>query len=74
MLQETNHYIEYSCSDVPDNQCLHLMYSEVAWVLASLRTQIGPQIILGLDHLQTIFPFLMTLHLTKLGKSNKPSR
>ena len=27
-------------------QCLHLMYSEVAWVLVSSVTQVQPQIIL----------------------------
>ena len=32
-------------------QCLHMMYSEVAWVLESLGTQAQLQIILSLDHL-----------------------
>ena len=32
-------------------QCLHLMYSEVAWVLVSSGTQVQPQIILVPDHL-----------------------
>ena len=32
-------------------QCLHLMYSEVAWVLVSLRTQVQQQIILNPDYL-----------------------
>ena len=30
-------------------QCLRLMYAEVAWVLASLGTQVQPQIILDPD-------------------------
>ena len=30
-------------------QCLYLMYSEVAWVLVSLGTQVQPQIILYLS-------------------------
>ena len=32
-------------------QCLHLMYSEVAWVLISPETQVHPQIILEPDYL-----------------------
>ena len=32
-------------------QCLHLMYSEVAWVLVSSETQVQPQIILDPDYL-----------------------
>ena len=39
-------------------QCLHLINSEVAWVLVSSRTQVQSQIILDPDY--TIFPFLMT--------------
>ena len=31
--------------------CLHLMYSEVAWVLVSSGTQVQPQIILDSDYL-----------------------
>ena len=32
-------------------QCLHLIDSEVAWVLLFLRTQVQPQIILDPDYL-----------------------
>ena len=32
-------------------QCLHLTYAEVAWVLASLGTQVQPQMILDSDYL-----------------------
>ena len=32
-------------------QCLHLMYTEVAWVLVSSGTQVQPQIILDPDYL-----------------------
>ena len=42
-------------------QCLHLMNSEVAWVLVSSGTQVQPEIILNPEYLQTIFPCLMTL-------------
>ena len=38
-------------SNFQDIQCLHLMYSEVAWVLASSGTQGQLQIILELDYL-----------------------
>ena len=37
-------------------QCLHLMYSEVAWVLVFLGTQVQPQIILEPDHLPDHLP------------------
>ena len=36
-------------------QCLHLMYSEVAWVLVSSGTQVQPQIILDPDYLPDYF-------------------
>ena len=35
--------------------CLHLMNSEVAWVLLSLGTQVQPQKILDLDYLPEYF-------------------
>ena len=71
VLQEANHCNEYSCSDFPDNQCLHLMYSEVAWVLASLRTQIWPQIILGLDHLPDYLSISCDYASHKTGKKEQ---
>ena len=43
------------------SQCLHLMYSELAWVQVSLKTQVQPQIKIEPDYLQAIFPFLVTL-------------
>ena len=36
-------------------QCLHLMYSEVAWVLVSLGTQVQPQKILNPDYLSVSY-------------------
>ena len=36
-------------------QCLHLMYSEVAWVLVSLESQVQPQIILDPYYLPKYF-------------------
>ena len=32
-------------------QCLHMMYTEVGWVLVSSGTQVQPQVILDPDHL-----------------------
>ena len=32
-------------------QCLHLMYTEVGWVLVSSGTQVQPQVILDPDYL-----------------------
>ena len=43
-------YKEYSCFDHSDSPA-HSMYAEVAWVIASLRTQFQSQIILDLDYL-----------------------
>ena len=39
-------------------QHLHLMYSEVAWVLVSLGTHVQPQIILDPDSFRLSFRFL----------------
>ena len=44
-------------------KCLHLMYSEVAWVLVSLGTQGQPLMILDPDYVLGIFPFLVAMHL-----------
>ena len=43
----------YSCFpfQVFLSQCLHLMHSEVAWILVSSATKIQPQIILKLGYL-----------------------
>ena len=49
VLQEDHRKKEYSCLSVPHIQCLHLMYSEVVWILESLGTQVQPQIILNPD-------------------------
>ena len=50
MLPEPSH-IENTVWFSRNNQCLHLMNSEVAWVLVSLGTQAQPQIMLDPDHL-----------------------
>ena len=49
VFQEDHRKKEHSCLSVPRIQCLHLMYSEVAWILVSLGTQVQPQIILNPD-------------------------
>ena len=60
MLQEAGHIKKYSCFDYCDFpayciQCLHSMFAEVAWVLASLGTQIQPQLILNLDYISIVY-------------------
>ena len=42
---------EYNCMIFRHIQCLHLMYSEVAWVLLSWGTQVQLQITLDPDYL-----------------------
>ena len=51
MLQEAGHIKNTVVLILWHIQCLHLMYSEVAWVLVSLGTQVQPQIILVPDYL-----------------------
>ena len=64
MLQEAGHIKNTVVLLIRHIQCLHLMNSEVSWVLVSSETQVQLQIILNPDCLpefQTIFPFLMTM-------------
>ena len=51
MLQEAGHIKNTVVLILRHIQCLHLMYSEVAWVLVSSGTHIQPQIILDPDYL-----------------------
>ena len=51
MLQEAGHIKSAVVLIFRHIQCLHLMYSEVAWVLVSLGTQVQPQIIFDPDYL-----------------------
>ena len=60
MLQEAGHIKNKVVLIFQHIQCLHLMHSEVAWVLVSSVTQVQPQIILDPDYLP-IFLFLMTM-------------
>ena len=50
MLQEDGHIKNKVVLNIQHIQCLHLMYSGVAWVLVSLETQVEPQIILNPNH------------------------
>ena len=50
MLQEASHINNAVVLIFRHIQCLHFMYSEVAWVLVSLETQVQPQIILDPDY------------------------
>ena len=64
MLQEAGHIKNTVVLLIRHIQCLHLMNSEVSWILVSSETQVQSQIILNPDYLpefQTIFPFLMTM-------------
>ena len=60
MLQEACHIKNKVVFIFRQIQCLHLMYSEVDWVLISSGTQVQPQIILDPDYLPDR-PFLMTM-------------
>ena len=51
MVQEAGHIKNTVILIFQHIQCLHLMYSEVAWVLLSSGTQVQPQIILDPDYL-----------------------
>ena len=51
MFQETVHIKNTVALIFRHIQCLHLMNSEVAWLLVSSETQVQPQIILDPDYL-----------------------
>ena len=51
MFQEAGHIKNIVVLIFQHIQCLHLMYSEVAWVLASLGTQVQLQIMLDPGYL-----------------------
>ena len=50
MLQEAGHIKNIVVLIFQHIQCLHLINSEVAWVLVSSRTQVQSQIILDPDY------------------------
>ena len=50
MLQEAGHIKNTVAIIFRHIQCLHLMWSEIVWVLVSSGTQIQPQIILDSDY------------------------
>ena len=51
MLQEAGHIKNKVVLVFRHIQCLHLMNSEIAWVLVSSGTQVQPQIILNPDYI-----------------------
>ena len=51
MLQEADHIKNTVVLIFQHIQCLHLMNSEIAWVLVSSGTQVQPQITLDPDYL-----------------------
>ena len=64
MLQEVGHMKNTVFLILRHTQCLHLIYSEVAWILISSGTQVQPQIILDLgyppDYLSVSYDFAET--------------
>ena len=73
MVQQFYHKKEYNVLVLPHIQCLHLIHSEVTWVLVSSGTQVLSQIIFDPDYLPNSLPFLMTMKtlLMKLWNSRK---
>ena len=60
MLQEAGHIKNTVVLVFWHIQCLHLLYSGVAWVLISSGTQVQPRIIIDLDNFLHIFLFLIS--------------
>ena len=71
MLQEAVHIKNTVVLIIGHIQCLHLMYSEVAWVLVSSGTQVQPQIILDPDYLPDYLSVSMTMPLRNIRKFDK---
>ena len=68
MLQEACHIKNKVVFIFRQIQCLHLMYSEVVWVLISSGTQVQPQIILDPDYLPDYFSVHYDYDSTKKNK------
>ena len=56
MLQGASHIKDTVVLIILHIQCIHLMNSEVAWVLVSSGAQVEPQVILGPDYLPDYLP------------------
>ena len=63
---------EYSCFDFRHIHYLHLMYSEVVWVLVSSGTQARPQIILDPEYLPNYLPVSYDYGNSKIHAFKKP--
>ena len=61
MLQEAGHIKNTVVLIFWHIQCLHLMNSEIVWVLVSSGIQVQPQIILDPVYLPNYLSFLMTM-------------
>ena len=57
MLKEAGHKKHTEVLIFKHIQCLHLMYSEVAWVLVSSGPQFQPQLILVPDYLSVSYDY-----------------
>ena len=55
MLKEAGHIKNTVVLIFRHAHCLHLMYSELPWVLVSSGTEVQPQIILDADYLPEYF-------------------
>ena len=66
MLQEAGHVKNIVILIFQHIQCLHLMNSEVAWVLVSWGTQVQPQIILDPDDLPDYLSVSYDMALTNI--------
>ena len=63
MFQEAGHIKNAVVLTIRHIQYLYLMYSDVAWALLSLGTQVQPQIILDPDYLHD-YPSVLMCHIS----------
>ena len=69
MLQEAGHIKNTVVSVFWHIQCLHLMNSEVSWVLVSSRTQVQPQTILDPDYLPNYLSLSYDYGITEINNA-----
>ena len=71
MLQEAGHIKNTVVLIFRHIQCLHLMNSEVAWVLVLLGTQVQPQIIVSPDYLPDYLSVFYEINCQKDRRKNE---
>ena len=69
MLQEAGHIKNTVASIFRHIQCLHLMNSEVSWLLVSSGTQVQPQTILDPDYLPDYLSLSYDYGITKINNA-----